>query len=288
MFGNDLDYIRKPAWAGAFYKADSKRLEQTVTDYLDNAPQVQVPGQIVGIVVPHAGYEYSGPTAAAAYKVVMGQTFDAVVVIAPSHHEPIEGMSVFPGKACETPLGEVAVDQQLARDIVALGKRIHLSMSGHRSPSDHAEHSLEVQLPFLQKVFPDGLKIVPIVFHDSSLDNCKELGEAIAAAIGNKKIFIVASSDLYHGYSYDECQSTDARTLAAVEAFEPEELCQGLEQGTFQACGGGPIASLLFAAKKMGADSVTVVTRTNSADVTGMRGGWTVGYAAVAVSKVVK
>jgi AmmeMemoRadiSam system protein B len=286
MVGKDSDYIRQPAWAGSFYEADPDRLKSSVLHLFDKALPKQVPGHIMGLITPHAGYEYSGSTAAAAYKLVMDDHYEAVVVIAPSHHELVKGISIFPGRAYETPLGEVAVDQQLAEDIEALGRHIHFSMSGHRSFGNHSEHSLEVQLPFLQKAFPNGLKIVPIVFHDYSLENCMELGNAVASAAKGKNVLIVASSDLYHGYSYDDCRSTDDRTLNSIEAFDPEDLCQGLSQGIYQACGGGPIAALLFATKKMGANLAQVIMRTNSSDITGMRGGWTVGYASVAISKV--
>jgi len=285
MIHKDSDYIRKPAWAGAFYEANSQKLQQVVRKSLENASQVKDVGQTIGIVVPHAGFEYSGATAAAAYKLVMGQSFDSVIIIAPSHREWVEGISVFAGKAYETPLGEVPVDRQLAQDIESFSDRIHLSMNGHRSPGDDAEHSLEVQLPFLQQVFPIGLQIVPIVFRDYSVENCKGLGDAIAKAARKKKVLIVASSDLYHGYSYDDCKATDDRTLAAIEEFKPENFCHGVKAGNYQACGGGPIAALLFAGGKMGAETVKVVARTNSAEVTGMRGGYVVGYAAIAVSK---
>ena len=285
MFNNDSDYKRKPAWAGAFYEANPKRLDRIVTDYLKSAPQTQVNGQIIGVVVPHAGYVYSGPTAAAAYKLLVGQHYDSVIVIAPSHHEVIKGVSVFSGQTYETPLGEVQIDSQLAQEIVSSSQRINFSIAGHLSEDEYSEHSLEVQLPFLQKVFPAGMKMVPIVFHDYSVDNCRELGEAIFNAVGDRTVLIVASSDLYHGYSYEECLATDERTLSAVEAMDPKDFCHGLKTGAYQACGGGPIAALQFAAQKMGADFSKVVARTNSADVTGMRGGWTVGYAAVVVGK---
>ena len=285
MSGNDTDYIRKPAWAGAFYDDNPIRLHEIISNYLAKSPKIDISGPITGLVVPHAGYEYSGMVAAAAYNLVIGEKYDSVVIIAPSHHEYISGISIFSGKAYETPFGIVPVDTQLAHEIAESNDDIHLSIKGHSSLGDRTEHSLEVQLPFLQTIFPEDLKIVPIVYHDYSLSNCINLGNAIADSLKNRKILIIASSDLYHGQSYEDCLQTDERTLKAIEKFNAEVFCNGLKNGTFQACGGGPIASLLIASKEVGADNVKVIMSTNSSEITGRKRGWTVGYAAVVVYK---
>ncbi|MDZ7262248.1 MAG: AmmeMemoRadiSam system protein A, partial [candidate division KSB1 bacterium] len=146
------------------------------------------------------------------------------------------------------------------------------------------EHSLEVQLPFLQLVLPE-LKIVPIVIQDYSVKNCQRVAEAITGAIGNKNVLLLASSDLYHGYSYQECQATDARTLAKIEELEPEKFLQGCADGTYSACGAGPIAVVQMVAKNLGANKARVIHQTNSNDVTGQKGGYVVGYGAVVIYK---
>jgi len=277
--------VRHAAWAGQFYPGHPDKLEMTVREYLNAAPDLEIDGDIVGLIAPHAGYQYSGATAAVAYKQLQGRDFTHAVIIAPSHAEMFNGISVYNGDYYETPLGLIPVDTELAQAIASSGAMLRLSDLGHRTDSDRAEHSLEVQLPFLQLVSSTELKIVPIVFHDYRLENCRELADALAAHLTDKKAVIIASSDLYHGYSYEEYQETDRRTLEGIETFDGEQFCIYANQDIYQACGAGPIAALLMATKKMGATDVQVVAQTNSADVTGMRGGWTVGYASVLVIK---
>lgn len=276
------EHTRPAAFAGAFYPANPRQLDTLVTRLLAEAPQRDIPGQIVGLVAPHAGYLYSGSTAAAAYKQVMGKPYESVVIMAPSHRELFHEAAVSPFSSYATPLGEVAVDRGLAEQIVAQGKGVAFSPRGHEVRGEDAEHSLEVHLPFLQKALP-GISIVPIVISDYHGASSRRFGEAIAQAIGERKVLIVASTDLYHGYSYEECKLADSRTLAALEAFDPEDFAEGATQGKYTACGAGPVSVMLYAARLLKADTVTVVAQTNSADATGVRGGYVVGYAAAVV-----
>lgn len=275
--------VRPPAWAGMFYPRESERLEKMIKRLVAGAPEVEIDGKVMGLIVPHAGYEYSGPTAASGYKLIQGRTYDAVILLAPSHHEFIRGISIFNGSAYSTPLGPVAVDQELSRALASQDERIILSDLGHRTIGQNSEHSLEVQLPFLQVLLGQELKIVAAVFHSQDFDLCQKLGTAIARVIRKKNILIIASSDLYHGYSYEELQTTDNLTLATIESGDAQVLCQGLESGMYMACGGGPIAALLLALEQQQQIQARVIARANSADITGSRGGWTVGYAAIAV-----
>lgn len=271
--------IRKPVVAGMFYTADPEQLRAQVNNFLANAELIDIPGEIIALVCPHAGYEYSGQVAAYAYKQVQDKEFDAVVIIAPSHQEYFSGASIYDGDGYETPLGVVPVHTELAKAIAKLDKLIHLSSAGHLK-----EHSLEVQLPFLQQTVNQP-QIVPIVMADHSLETCQRLGEAILSATEGKNVLIIASSDLYHGYSYDDCVATDKRTLAKIEEFDPEGLSRGLADGSCQACGGGPIVAMMFAARRMGADRAKVIKSTNSGDVTGQRSGYIVGYGAAVIYK---
>ena len=271
--------VRKPAVAGAFYPADPKILKEQVDSFLERAEPAGIDGEILALVSPHAGYPYSGQIAGAAFKQVKGKKYDAVVVIAPSHSEYFPGVSVYDEGGYETPLGIIPVDEALAKAIVEEDEIITSSLVGHRG-----EHSLEVQLPFLQKALIDP-KIVPIVMADRSFGVCQKLARAVAKTAKGKKILIIASSDLYHGYSYEECVTADGRTLETIEEYSPQKLCNGLAKETYQACGGGPITVALLAAKELGANKANVIARTNSNDVTGERGGYCVGYAAVAIYK---
>ena len=269
--------VRKPAVAGQFYPADPTTLRRMVEEMLENARKVPVEGEIVGLVCPHAGYPYSGPTAAVAYKEVMGKRYDAVVVIGPSHREFLRGSSIWAEGGYETPLGVVPIAEDVAKKMLSPEDDIVFSDAGHRY-----EHSVEVELPFLQVAIPD-LKVVPVVMGEQNLRACRNLADAIVRACKGKKVLIVASSDLYHGYSYEECNRTDERTLKAILRFDPEGFVQGLLSGEYQACGGGPIAAMLMAARELGADKVKILTHTNSNDVVGERGGYVVGYSAIAV-----
>ncbi|MBN1541619.1 AmmeMemoRadiSam system protein B [candidate division KSB1 bacterium] len=275
---------RVPAWAGQFYPLHPQRLSASIESYLGNAQPFENTGDIVGLIAPHAGYEYSGRVAAAGYRQIQGLDVSTVVVLAPSHVEIFPGVSIYNGEAYLTPLGSVAVDQEIARAITERSSSIYVSESGHRTNSDRAEHSLEVQLPFLQSVLKPGFKIVPMVIHDFDAHICENVGHAIVRSLPEKAL-IVASSDLYHGYSYDECIETDERTLAAIEKADPVSFIDGIHAGLFQACGAGPIAVLMEASRQLSADRVTIAARTNSADVTGIRSGWKVGYASVLFSR---
>jgi AmmeMemoRadiSam system protein B/AmmeMemoRadiSam system protein A len=275
--------VRRMAVAGSFYPRDREALEGQVDAMLEASPAIGIDGEIIALVCPHAGYPYSGRIAAAGFKQLVGAPFDAVIVIGPSHHDGFRGVSVWDRGGYETPLGIVPVDTELARAIIAQDDAIRFTRAGHGR-----EHSVEVELPFLQRALGKKLRIVPMVMGDRTRTTCRRLAEAIVFACKGKKVLIVASSDLYHGHSYEACVRTDARTLRAVEAFQPEKLCEGLASGTFQACGGGPIVVAQMAARAMGADQVRVIARTNSNEVTGKHGGYTVGYGAAVIYRSAK
>ncbi|MCU0646267.1 MAG: AmmeMemoRadiSam system protein B, partial [bacterium] len=227
--------VRKSAVAGTWYTDDPDLLHKEISRYLENSKLANIEGEIFALIAPHAGYQYSGFVAANAYKQVMGNRYDAVIVLAPSHRELFYGVSVFNKDGYETPLGIVPVEKNIANDIIEQNEKIRSSWEGHRQ-----EHSLEIQLPFLQVAIPD-LKIVPIVFWDHSWENCKLLADAITKAIAGKKVLLVASSDLYHGESYEECKVTDARTMELVTALQPEALCKAFQNREIMACGAGGI-----------------------------------------------
>ncbi len=271
--------IRKAVVAGSWYSDNPDKLRQEINRYLENAKLADIDGEILALISPHAGYAYSGLTAAHAYKQIMGKQYDAVIVLAPSHHEAFYGASVYNKDGYETPLGVVPVEKQIADAIIDYDETVRFTMEGHRD-----EHSLEIQLPFLQVALPD-LKIVPIVLWDYSWENCQKLANAIYSAVKDKNVLIVASSDLYHGHSYKECKTIDNKTLKLVTELEPEKLCAGFQKQELMACGAGGIVVAEMVAMKMGANKAEIIFQTNSNDVTGSRGGYVVGYGAVAVYK---
>lgn len=269
--------IRQPAVAGAFYPKDPDVLRADVQKYLDNAKAKPLKGKIIGIQVPHAGYQFSAQTAAYAYRQVAGQKYDLVVVIAPSHRDPFYGATLYPGDGYATPLGTLMIDKQTAKALAENCDVVKISELGHR-----AEHAVEVELPFVQILFPD-VKILPLVVGGYDWPMCEKIGKALAHVVNGKKVLLIASSDLYHGYSYKTCKKVSAATLAAATELNPKKMCEGLLQEKYSACGGGPIVVMETAAKLLGANKAKLLAYTNSGDVTGKREGYVVGYGAVAV-----
>lgn len=269
--------IRKAVVAGQFYPADPGELKEMIDHFLSNVPDKPGLNNILGLVCPHAGYVYSGQTAAHAYKLVQGKEYDAVVVLAPSHRESIEGASIWNKGAYETPLGLVPINEVLANEIIAQEPAIQASKHGHRM-----EHSLEVQLPFLQQTIRN-LSIIPIVIQDYSLSNCQRIAQAITRVIRGKNVLLIASTDLYHGENYKKCVESIKITLDQIIKMEPEQLYESFEAGESQACGAGPVVIVELIARELGANKAILLTQTNSNDVMGQRGGYVVGYGAVAI-----
>ena len=274
---NQLQDIRKSRFAGTWYPGSEKELRVRINNLIGRAKRTDIHGEIIALVSPHAGYDYSGFTAANSYKQIMGEQYEAVIVIATSHREWFNGGSIYPGDGFETPLGVVPVHKSLAKAIVAEDELMGFSLLGHR-----AEHSLEIQLPFLQVAIQD-LKIVPICVGQYSLNTCKRLADAITNAVKGRKILIVASTDLYHGESEKECVRTNDRTIEKILELHPEDLCDGLNTQKYQACGGGPVVVAEMVAINLGANKAKLLHRTNSGKVTGQKGGYVVGYCAVAI-----
>lgn len=275
--------VRHAAWADQFYPGKPDRLRLVIKSYLEHVETFDFKS-VLGLMAPHAGYVYSGPTAAAAYNQIKDNDYETVVLLAPSHSTFIDGVSVYGGDFYETPLGSVPVHVDAVSKLADSAMNIHISDSGHESLSDRAEHSLEVQLPFLQTVLRD-FKIVPLVFHDYTWDNCRQLGEAIAETFDSDKTLIVASTDLYHGQSYEECQESDDATLNSIENDSPIQFCFNSNNHKVMACGAGPVTVLKIVADRWCAKQPRVIARTNSADVTGNQGGYVVGYAAAVAAK---
>ena len=265
--------VRRPAVAGSFYPADPKTLSRQVRDFLSRAPREELAGEIIALVSPHAGYMYSGQVAAHGFKLVEGMKFDAVVVVAPSHRALFQGASVYDRGGYETPLGILPVDKELCRKLMEENDLIRFIPQGHSQ-----EHSIEVQLPFLQEVI-GKFNLVPVVMGDQSYRTCEVVGQAIARTIKGKKVLLVASTDLSHFHPYEKAVSLDQLILEDLRSFDAQKLSQDLEAGKGEACGGGPVIAVMVAAKQLGANRARVLKYLNSGDVTGDRSG-VVGYAA--------
>ena len=264
--------IRRPAVAGSFYPADASTLSRQVKDFLRRAPKMEIPGEIIALVCPHAGYMYSGQVAAYSFRQIEGKSFDAVVVVAPSHRVALSGASVYDRGAYQTPLGMIPVEKELCQKLMKGSGLIRFVPQAHGP-----EHSLEVQLPFLQEIL-GAFQLVPIVIGDQSYATCEQVGQAISRAVQGKKVLLVASTDLSHFHPYDLAVKKDRVILKALEEFDAKKLSEELDSGRGEACGGGPVIAVMVAAKALGANRSQVLKYMNSGDVTGDRSG-VVGYA---------
>jgi AmmeMemoRadiSam system protein B/AmmeMemoRadiSam system protein A len=276
------EIVRQAAVAGGFYPADPKSLSAMMDDMLAHAASSQPPinDPILAVVAPHAGYQFSGPVAAYTYAALKGRKFSRVVVIAPSHYEAFDFTSVYEGDAYATPLGTVPVDKAFAKQLAQMSPTIKLSSRGHTPTKEGAEHALEVELPWLQRVLGD-FQLVPVVMGDQSYESSRALGVALAKLIqgNNKDTLIVASSDLSHYHPYDEAVKVDHKTLGALQAWDYFSMSRNFEARVWEACGGAPIVAAMIAAERMGANQALVLKYANSGDTTGDHSR-VVGYSA--------
>ncbi len=274
--------VRPAANAGAFYPADPKELSGMLDGFLAKAKVPDIK-DVVAVVCPHAGYVYSGGVAGHSYELLKGRKVERVVVIAPSHLEAFPFSAIYDGTAYSTPLGQVPVDTAFAAALAKSSKLIQISGRGHNPSGDRAEHAVEVQIPFLQKVLGQ-FKLVPIVMGDQDYEVCRALGLALAKNIRGPDTIIVASSDLSHYHPYDVAVKMDHKTLRAIEEWDYLSMLRNFETRVWEACGGGPIVAAMIASERLGAKEAKLLTYANSGDTTGDR-SQVVGYGAVAIYK---
>lgn len=260
-----IQSIRPPAVAGMFYPAGAQDLRATVECYLSRAETVELPPK--AIIVPHAGYIYSGPVAASAYAGwrELGPLIRRVILLGPAHRVYLRGLALPRATAFATPLGEIEIDQDAVRSIAKL-PGVSIDDHPHRQ-----EHSLEVQLPFLQVLFP-GFKLVPLVVGDTEPETVSTVLEALW---GGPETRIVVSSDLSHYHSYEQARTIDRATSAAICSLALETI------GPEQACGCMPVRGLLQFARQRHLQ-VNELDLRNSGDTAGPR-NQVVGYGAYAV-----
>jgi AmmeMemoRadiSam system protein B len=275
--------IRHSVIAGSWYPGTQQGLARAVDGYLAQVQQPLVVGELLALASPHAGYPYSGQTAAYAYHQLQGRSPETVVLMGPSHRAWVGDYAVSTEDAYETPLGLVPLDQDLIAD---LAQRVPLQ----RIRRD-AEHSLEIQLPFLQRQL-GRFRLVPIMMSADDPAVAQRLASALAEIIVERKesrgsILLVASSDLHHIENYEEVVRRDQAVTDAVAAYDLETLTRVLMDRHCTVCGRMPILTALHAARTLGADTARVLHHTTSGDVTGDRrpGQYTVGYMAAAVYK---
>jgi AmmeMemoRadiSam system protein B len=282
--------VRRPSQAGAFYEGNAESLKKQIENCFlhtlgpGKIPEVPETGprQVIGLVCPHAGYMFSGPVAAHAYyKLALDGKPDVVVIFSPNHTGYGSALAVMNEGVWRTPLGDVEVDGETANQIVHESRIIDVDELAHRF-----EHSIEVQLPFLQYLYGSEFKIVPISFQWTMQDatSAKEVGQATAKVLAGKNSVIIASSDMTHYEPQERATKKDRLTLEAVETMDEAKLYSIVEMQRISACGYGPIAALITAAKILGAKEAKVLSYKTSGDIIGDYSS-VVGYAAVCFTK---
>jgi AmmeMemoRadiSam system protein B/AmmeMemoRadiSam system protein A len=279
--------IREPAVAGKFYPESAAKLKLAVEKFMQDAAPAQVK-KPVAIIVPHAGYIFSGQICADAFAQVRNQKYDVIVILGTNHTSPnLQSIALYPGDGFRTPLGTVTVEKSI---ISALLKEAPtdciLDKSAHES-----EHSVEVIVPFIQVVFPKA-KIVPVIVGSQDIYICTRFGQALAKVLKNKKALIVASSDLSHYPSYQDANIIDKETLNAIAGLDPAVFSATMQAhrdknipnlGT-SACGESPILAAMAAAKSLGADRGVMISYANSGDSAIGENSRVVGYGAVVLT----
>jgi len=279
---NEKLNVRPSPIAGTWYSADPAELKKTVDGFLQNANPPDIPGEVIGLVAPHAGYRYSGAVAGHAFKTVQGRSFDNVAVISPMHQYHPQPLLTSAHQAYRTPLGEIPLAKNVLSEInAALAENTGLSLT---PVANDQEHSLEIELPFLQRAVEGPFQLIPIMLRSQSREIARELGRILAEILKNKSCLLVASSDLSHFHPESTANQLDQRVLSELADFSPDGLFDLKAAGQGQACGLAPIAAVLWAARDLGAKDVTLLKYDTSASATGDRSS-VVGYGAAAITR---
>jgi MEMO1 family protein len=263
---------RASAVAGSWYPGHPATLRSAIDGYVGHVIDVVI-GDITALVAPHAGLMYSGPVAAHAYRQLAGRTYDVIVLVGPSHHIGFEGVAIVSRGVFETPLGDIEVSADDADTIIATTPVVCELPAAHRH-----EHSLEMQLPFLQRLLP-GVPIVPLLMGHQSRATVAALSEGLASAMASRRALLVASSDLSHYHDLHRAAMLDRVIVDAVDRFDPEAVERALARDPGHACGGGPIVSVMRAARALGAADARVLCYADSGAVSGDTSA-VVGYCA--------
>ncbi len=274
--------VRPSPIAGLWYEGAPKALARDVDSYMDQAKLPPIEGEVIGAIAPHAGHRYSGPVAGYAFAALRGTEADLVAVLSPFHNYHPAPLLTTAHDAYATPLGAVPVSHERMN---ALQSELKASLGFGLTPiANDPEHSLEIELPFLQRALEEGWSLLPLMVRVQEPDACRKIGEALAKVLNEKKSILVASTDLSHYYDQQTAVTMDKAMLAPVESFDPDGAYEAEEVGRGYACGLGALETVLWAARDLGADKVQVLRHATSGDVTGDYSG-VVGYGAAVILK---
>ena len=259
--------IRPSPIAGSWYPGDAESLAVSIDQLLNDVKPKDIEGQIVGLIVPHAGHRYSGGVAAHAFSQIKGLQPEVVIVLSPLHMPADEPILTSDHQAYGTPLGTIAIDQDLLTEIaLKLNQEYGLQLGRLR---DDREHALEIELPFIQRCIETSYTLLPIMMRDQSSQVGRAIGKVLGSLLQGRNCILIGSSDLSHFYPQAVAERLDQTILDRLERFDPEGIIQAEEQGLGFACGRGAIAAVLWAARALGADRVEVIKHATSGDVTG-------------------
>ena len=277
--------VRPSPIAGTWYEADPTILARIVDGYLDDAQLPELDGEVIAVIAPHAGHQYSGAVAGYAFGTLRGLSPELVAVIAPMHHPYAQPLITSAHDAYSTPLGDVLIDKDAVSE---LDESLKSELGFGLSPiSNDPEHSLEIELPFLQRALKperSEWKLLPVMARAQEPRVSEALGKALARVLANKNFALVASTDLSHFYNQKTALNYDRAMLAQIESFSPEGAFDLERAGKGFACGLGAFTAVLWASRALGADRVKVLRHATSGDVTGDYSS-VVGYGAAAILK---
>jgi len=277
--------VRPSPIAGQWYEADPEMLARNVDEYLEEAQLPELDGEVIAVIAPHAGHTYSGVIAGYAFAALRSRSPDLVAVIAPMHHPYFEPLITTAHDAYSTPLGDVPVDKDAMVELhVILKSELGFGLS---PVSNDKEHSIEIELPFLQRLFSSEKskwKLLPVMVRAREPDVSQGLGKALANVLRDKNFALVASTDLSHFYNHKTALNYDRTMLNEIESFNPEGAFDVERAGKGFACGLGAFTAVMWASRELGADKVKLLRHATSGDVTGDYSS-VVGYAAAVILK---
>jgi hypothetical protein len=266
--------------AGAWYPGRAADLLKEMEGYLELAVSPPPLGPLVALISPHAGFRYSGPVAAHGYSLLRGCGARTVVLVGPSHRHAFAGIAVWARGAFETPLGRIPIDESLAARLVGAGGTLREDPMPHQD-----EHSLEMQLPFLQHLVGQ-LRIVPLLMGRQTREEVDHLAEVLGGILpGREDVLLLASSDLSHYEPATVANRLDSRVVGDVERFDAEGLMRRLEDHPEHACGGGPMVAVMKAARLLGARDAAVLRYADSGDAGERDKSRVVGYLSAALCR---
>jgi len=280
--------LRRPAVAGSFYAGDSKSLNMQIENcFLHKIGPGEIPlvntkkeNNIIGLVSPHAGYIYSGPVAANGfYQIALDGKPDTIIILGPNHRGFGEDISIMVEGKWKTPLGELEIDTDIAEKILKNSKIIKNDKKAHQY-----EHSIEVQLPFIQYIFGKNIKFVPICMTRQDINTDIEIAQSICSSVVDKNILIIASSDFTHYEPQEYAENVDKQAINAIIEFNPKKLYDMIYHQNLTMCGPGPITVMLIVCETLGAKKAELLKYATSGDVSGMF-NQVVGYASIIIRK---